>query len=56
MTTPSKQGSQQQTNIQLFGSMRKELLGAKGASKAVKKTIFVGMMLAMLLHGAEGGW
>jgi hypothetical protein len=39
---------------QLFGSMRRELLGAKVASKEAKRTIFVGMILAMLLHGAEG--
>ena len=40
---------------QLFGSMRRELLCARVANNEVKRTIFVGMMLAMLLYGA-GGW
>ena len=37
----------------LFGSMRKEILGAKATSTKVKKIVFVGMVLAMLLYVAE---
>jgi hypothetical protein len=39
---------------QLFGSMRRELLCVRVANNEVKRTIFVGMILAMLLYGAEG--
>ena len=39
---------------QLFGSMRRELLCARVANNEVERTIFVGMILAMLLYGAEG--
>jgi hypothetical protein len=40
---------------QLFGSMRKDILGAKATCVEVKKTVFVGMVLVMLLYGSEIG-
>ena len=37
----------------IFGSLRKDLLGTKQATAKVKKTVFVGMVMAMMLYGAE---
>jgi hypothetical protein len=39
--------------LSLFGSLRKDLLGTKEARKEVKRTVFVGMVIPMLLYGAE---
>jgi hypothetical protein len=37
----------------LFGSLRKDLLGTKEATMKVKRTVFVGMVVPMMLYGSE---